>query len=203
MNKLKYKWNALSVRQRVMLLAAALLFVLVVTRYTSLPGITIPTPGAIEKREKELRHKLDRLEKLVAAHVEQQQRLARVKANLQPYIWRMSAEVPSAEVQSAIDRIAREARVTIRTMGSRRVSDASDHFRTVEATVNLSGTMRDISRLLTALDRADRKFYWRSCRIRSRNTRDATTINFSGRLQVFFYKPETEKTLFASGEGGQ
>lgn len=196
MTNLQNKWARLSKRQRAMAGVAAVLVILVALKYVEMPDAALPLPHVIARCEQELEDERAYLKKLRQTETEQQQKTARLKSQVTPYLWEMRDKVPGAEVQSEVERVAREARVTLQTMSSQRVNEVSEHLRSTELTVNLSGSMRDISRLLGALHAAERPFYWRSCRIRALSGRAGGSVSLAGRLQVFFPAVETELLFY-------
>ncbi len=200
MKALLEKWRQLSQRHRHMLVLALLLIVLVLVKYIDFSGDTLPLPHVMRARRSTLVDRQRHLAKLVRARERHDQTLARLQSRIAPQVWRMSDKVPATEVQGEVDRLARLAHVTIQTMGGQRVSDVGNNLRNVELTVNLTGSMRDISRFLAVLDSAERRFYWRSCRLRPANARVPGSISLSGRLQAFYYTPEAERLLFGMVE---
>ncbi len=200
MSKLVDKWKKMPLRARAMIVVATVMAGLVAAKYIEPPDNALPLPGVIERAEADLAAKLDELERLTRLAADREKRFARLKSKLMPHVWRMRGKVPSTEFQSEVDRLAREARVTIQTMGSHRVDDVNDHFRAVEVTVNFSGSMKEVSAFMQALEKSRAKCHWRSCRIRPINVRDSNQVSLSGRLQAFFYTDEAEKQLFATDD---
>ncbi|MFO7821155.1 MAG: hypothetical protein R6V56_03730 [Lentisphaeria bacterium] len=190
------KWQNLALKQRLMIITAAILGVLVAAQYIELPSSLLPLPHIISAKEEELIKQKAHYSKL-------QNKLRRIELTRQqlqrqvgPYLWRMEGKVPSAALQADLQKIARKAHVTIQTTGGQRTYDVSDHVRSVEAAVKLTGTMREISRFLEVCEKNANHIAWHSCRLRPIDRAQGVKVNLSGRVKAFFLATPAEKLVF-------
>lgn len=190
------KWKRLTLFQRVLIVIACILTVLVAARYVDVSRLALPLPDAIEKQENELRDLQQRLSRLDERNRRQQEGLGLLRQTVQPYLWRLGDTRAETEIQAELERLARAERITIRTMGSPRITDVTEHVRSVEISLNLVGSMREISRFLAAVEASDRKFYWTSCRLRPNNVRNVESVNLTGRVEALFLTPDAEYVIF-------
>lgn len=200
MKNLYRKLRALSRTQQILLFSAVILGLAVVVRYVDMPDHVFPLPHTINAKEEELQKFINTYDRLHRERAQYSGMVDDVRRQLVPLIWRMDGKVPSATLQSELENVARKAHVTIQTTGGRDTVEVSEHLRSVESRVRLNGTMREITRFLKALERADKHFVWHSCQIRPDNAAGASTVNLSGRIKAFFLTPDAENKLMHSEE---
>ena len=121
-----------------------------------------PLPGNIRQEEnnfKQLRRELVSLQK---EEQTRQNRLFTLRGQAKP-LWSKPAKVPTVEVKSELEKVARRAHVTLQNVGAPRTTKVTDNITGVELTLRLTGSMRDISLFLTELDKNEPAFFWASC----------------------------------------
>ena len=202
MSAMVQKWKNMTVRQRVMVLAAGVLIVVVLAQYVSFEGLALPTASRIEDARDTLKSKQERRAELEQRHHVRERSLDRLRASAEPYFWRIGERTPTMEIQAELEKIAGNAHVGINTRNPR-TREVSEHVRNVEIYLNLTGTMREISRFLGEVDRSKRRLFWSHCDLRRRKVRNDERIFLNGRISAYFFSGDAEQLLFTSGDGGQ
>ncbi len=182
--------------QRVLVAVAGVLLLLVVWRFSNfnLPSL-FWRPG-IARKEAEVQALAQRLEEFERRRERLTRQVGELRRDLAPYLWRLDEKLPASEIQAELERLARRENITIRTMGSPRLADVSEHVKRVEVALNMNGSVREIGRFLGAIEGSDRRFHWVACRLRPINVQGTETINLTGRLEAFYLTPAAEAVLF-------
>ncbi|OPZ28791.1 MAG: hypothetical protein BWZ02_01197 [Lentisphaerae bacterium ADurb.BinA184] len=189
-------------RSRKVLLAVAVVMLLLVGLRFARPLVArLPLPATLHARREALEQQQKRLAKLERRRERRDLSLAALRREMEPLIWKARGKVLASEVQNKLEQAARNAHITIRTMGTPRVRDVSEHLRGVEVSINVKGTMREIGRFLAEVEAAQPRFTWVNCNIRSAGPREVDTVTLSGRIEALFLSPESERLLFEQGGG--
>lgn len=194
------RWKSIPLRQRVMIGVAVLMIVLVAGKYGSGVTFSLPLPATIADEYHETKVLAERLTR--ARRREVRRALARqaLRRQASSLVWEMNGGNPSTEVQAALERIARTAQVTIRTMGRPRTADVSDTIRTIELSLNMRGTMREIGRFLIEVQNFPQRFEWTVCTIRPTNPRDPSSVMLTGSVTAYYLSSAAETAVFKSRE---
>ena len=196
-----FRLSRLTRTQKILLAVAAGVVLLTVLRYARPLAGRLPLPGTVRDREKELVQLQKRVAKTERRRDRQETSLTALRRDMEPVVWRAHGRVFASEVQNELEKAARNAHITIRTMGTPRVREASEHLRGVEITINVKGTMREIGRFLAEVEAARPRFSWVSCNIRTAGPREVDSVLLSGRIEALFLTPESERLLFGGGGG--
>jgi len=188
-------WQQMSSKQRLLAVVAVALAVPVALRYVDLGGVNLPLPKIIDARESELRQRQKQLSDLQEKRRQRGEVLTRLRSDLEPYFWQLDSSVPATAMQSEIDRLGRRARVTIQTLGAPQTNDFTENIRSVEMSLRLNLTMREIARLMAEFENADHRVFWTQCSIRPNNPRDPTGVVFSGRIQALLLSESANQLL--------
>ncbi|MDT8390542.1 MAG: hypothetical protein RRC34_08550 [Lentisphaeria bacterium] len=200
MKKVMAKWKSISGRRRLLVAVAVLLIALVAAKYVPKTAFTLPLPRTIAAARGETQD----LEKTLAKTRRRADRHARerqaVREQAGSLVWDMRGANPSTEVQAALERVARTANVTIRTMGRPRTDDVSETIRGMELSLNMTGTMGEIGRFLVAVRNFPRPFTWTACSIRPTNPTEASSVTLAGSVTAYYLTSAAETAVFESRE---
>ncbi len=196
MPNIRGKLRKLTRFQQMLIGLACLLAVLVAYSYLDFSKTRLPLPGQIQDMEEKSRAAMEQLAELEWQRSRQESNLRYLQELAEPFLWRIDNRDPSSEIQSALERIARAERVTIRSMGSPRISEISEHIKKVEIAITLNGSMREVTRFMTGVEKAPRKLYWNVCSLRPTQNPGNESINLNGRIEAFFLIPSAERFIF-------
>jgi len=185
-------WQNLTRRQRVLLMVAVILLFSLLLTAPELKLSGLPLPGNIRQEEsqfKKLRRELAALQK---EEQSRQNRLFKLRSQAKP-LWSKPAKVPTVEVQSELEKVARRAHVTLQNVGAPRTTKTTDNITSVELTLRLTGSMRDIGLFLSELDKNEPAFFWATCTLRPDNPREPRGVTLDGRIQALILSADAIK----------
>lgn len=200
MKSLPAKWKRMPWRHRMMGIIVVLLFVLVAGKYVPWNTFSLPLPGTIAREYRETQELEKTLAKAKRREIRHSNDQQRVRQQARALVWKMSAGNPSTEVQGALERVARQAQVTISTMGRPRTDEISDTIRSIEISLNMRGTMREIGRFLVEMEKYPNHFDWTTCTIRPSNPKDPSSVLLTGRVAAYYLSSVAEAAVFKDSE---
>lgn len=148
-----------------------------------------PTRGHLTdetKRLKGFHRELTTLEKDARAR---QRRTAELRRLAEP-LWRKQDKNAAVEVQNGLEQAARRSGVTLQNVGAARTGRISDNLSSVDLSLRVAGSMRDVAKFLAELERSQPAFTWASCTVRPDNPREPQGVTVDGRLQAILLSPE-------------
>lgn len=191
-------------RRKILLLLVSVLAVVFALQFSGLSFEEFPTKALIEEQAKQLRTSRKRLAKLSRENVQGENRLAELRAKASPF-WTVESEQGALqEIRSNFDRIARKAMISKQQVFSPRKADLPnyDYLYEVEFSVTITATMKEITRLLYEMEKADHVFQWTQCSITVTNRRTPTEVRLNGKVRAVVLRPEAQAIL-ANREEGQ
>ena len=199
------KWKKLTLRQRLMLIVAAILIVVVSVTYLDLPLKELPTTERIQDARTELVDDQKQLAALMERHQRRESSLRGLRDLAAPYVWRLGERTPTMEIQAELEKLASNAHVGINTRNPD-TREISEHVRSVEIHLHLNGTMREITRFVGEVDRSQRRLFWTYCNLRRTKVRNDERIFLNGRVMALYLSSDAERLLHMrddDGEAGQ
>jgi hypothetical protein len=195
-------WSKLTRRQRVLVLIAVAMAALSLLSLLDLGAPDLPLPGTLARETQQvraLRRQVAALEKEERArHLWREELRQKARA-----LWRIEGKTPAVEVQSALEQVARQARITLQNVGAPRTLKLSEHVTAVELSLRLSGSMQEASRFLYELERYQPVFQWTALSLRPDNPRQVRGVVLDGRIRALILAPEAAAVLDpATKKGG-
>ena len=187
-------------KQKLMGTAATVLVLLVLARYAGPVLDRLPTPKALDRMEDELRQLRSRLQRLQEHNEREQAEILKLRRNTKPLLWEARGRVLGTVLQNELQNLARRNRITLRNVYAPRSREVSEYVRAVEISVRMQGDIREIGRLVAAVENAQPRLSWSNCTIRPINIRDPDKLDLNGRVEALFAVDEAERLLF--GEEG-
>ena len=184
-------WNKLPKRQRSLFLAAAVVAVIMGLSRINFSSLPLPTTlQAAETEVSGLRRKM------VLAEDEAKERHNRIaKINRQTAAFWKKVASPQVEIAGELEKVARNSKITLQNMGAPRSTKISDNLMGTEISIQVTGSMHDLSLFLANLDANSPRFFWISCTITPDNARSPHGVTLNGRLQLVSLSPEAAKFL--------
>jgi hypothetical protein len=187
-------------RRRVLLLVVVLLAVLAAILLFGSGVSEWPLPGNLQREEATVRQLRDELARLRKEEATNQRWLETLRQKARP-IWHIKGDkLPSVEVQNELEKVAQRAQVSIQSLGAPRTSKLAENISGIELSLHIVGSMRDVGRFLTEVEKNTPGFCWVSCSLRPDNPRTPHGVILDGRIQALALSPEAQKSLF--GEKG-
>ena len=182
----------------VVLLSAALVFT-----YGGIPYSDLPLPGNITAQERELKRLRGTVKKLRRAHRRRDRQMEDLRRLAAPF-WVLDTQGAAADVVAELRKLTRDAQVTPQSVRLSRDKPEkyTEYVQSVEITVQITDTMKNISRFLKTLEESDRAFFWKTCTIRPDNANDPKKAVFNGRIQALLLSPEATALVEGGGLGG-
>ncbi|NLF17662.1 MAG: hypothetical protein GX595_10450 [Lentisphaerae bacterium] len=185
-----------SVRQGILILILIPVAVLFVHRYFGHLLPDLPTAARVRAEEDLLekrREQLRTLEDQRSARAAQLEELRSLAAPLWLIEDRNAARQKTL-LQNEVNRVLAKANirgVDYQVVNPRRL-DLPDKtlIYEVEATVNMTASMREISRVLAEVDRSPQTLTWSQCSIAPLNLRDTSKVRLTGTLRARVLSPE-------------
>jgi Tfp pilus assembly protein PilO len=198
------KGNSGSGRKKILLLIMLALAVVLAMQFSGLSIGELPTQEAIEQQGKSLRSAQKRLRKLTKQNRHEDKQLAELNAMAAP-LWQISGRVSEQEVREQLERLAREAKVSLPRITTMKRSSVQgyDYIDEVELSITWTATMKEITRLLYQIDTSKRVFRWTNCSIRPVNPRDPKEVKLMGRLRALVLNTEAQTMLTGEQEEQQ
>jgi len=193
-------WQHLNGKQRLMAVAVLVFAGLLLVQYSGVLPSELPLPDSIRALQAKRAELQERVRMLRLRQEREERVLAGIKALAAPF-WEVERSSPEAVVTAEFQRLARENQVRIATIRQARTREylGLKHVREVEFDVQVNGTMKEISRLLTPLGTARPAFFWSQCTIRPDNPKTPKTVRLNGKLRALVLSAEA--TRFLAGEG--
>ncbi|MCK5801359.1 MAG: hypothetical protein KAI66_00935 [Lentisphaeria bacterium] len=155
----------------------------------------LPLDGVIVGEEKKLAR---RLKQLHVVHEEEAARRGVILElrTLSETLWREKRNAKQ-EVVDEFDKLARAASVMGVRIASPRESKfmGSSEIKQVEVTVSLTASMREITRLLNAIEKSSKHFHWSQCTLRPDNQKAPTKVRMTGRVRALVLSRDAEEFL--------
>ena len=186
------------------LLVIALLITAVFFLRKYVPGVQVPTRSSISSEVghlEGLRKDLAVMRKKVS-ELEQERDALRRKAT--PF-WQVESKNAEQAVVAEFTKIARRAKVSTHRVDKprkNRVLDLNDVFE-IEFSVQVTASMREVSRLLAEMELSEQRFYWTQCSIRPDNIRAPKNVRLIGRVKALVLSSEASRFLAAKGTDGR
>lgn len=187
--------NKMSGRQKLEVAVAILLVVLVVVFRGNVPTDELPTAENIDSRVEECRKLQEDIAELRQRRQIYEDELAELRRQARPF-WPAGNRAPGVQVQSELEQLARQARVTIQTISGLRESKLTENVRSVELTIRMNAPMREVSMLLKELRKARHPLHWASCSIRPDNPREPKGVVLTGKIRAFVLTAEATEFIF-------
>lgn len=183
-------------------LLVVVLSVALVLTYGDIPYSDLPLPGNITAQRKELKRLQGTVRKLRRAHRRRERQMEDLRRVAAPF-WVLGSEGSAADVRAELKRLTREAGVTLQSerLSRDKPEKFTDYVESVEITVQLTDSMKSISRFLKALEESDRAFFWKACTIRPDNPRDPKQAVLNGKIQALLLSPEATALVEGGGLG--
>ncbi len=195
-------WNKWTFKQRLLVVLFILFPVLMILRYADIvPRDQLPLPQTIRQQEAMLRAKRKSLKKLQVEEAQRQQEFVRLQEQAKP-LWQVQGKTPAVEVVAEFNKLVRQAQVKPKTVGKPRSNKYLDfsEIREVDFPVQLTASMKEVSRMLAQLDGARQVFSWSSCSIRPDNIRSPKTVRLTARIRALVLSGEASKFLSNSAD---
>ncbi|MEA2012511.1 MAG: GspMb/PilO family protein [Verrucomicrobiota bacterium] len=150
--------------------------------------------------------KLDKLEKLNKKLRNTKETRLKEKAKrkrltqLTEAFWKTTGQIPASEIQRALEKTARKARVQMRTIGAPKVNETSENIREVELSVSINTQMKDLSRFIKEIDLARPRFFWDNCSIRPDRINDPRGVILSGKIKSYVLTKTATEFLLGKNE---
>jgi hypothetical protein len=167
-----------------------------------LPGLHVPTRHSIEDEVSSLEERRKDLAVMRKKVEEVDEARAALRAKASPF-WQIESKNAEQAVVAEFTKIARRAQVSTHRVDKPRrnkVLDLNDVFE-VEFSVQVTASMREVSRLLAEIEASEQRFYWTQCSIRPDNIRAPKNVRLIGRLRALVLSSEASE--FLSGKGGE
>lgn len=190
-------WQKMTFRQRVLLAVALLLGVGALANALSGSLENWPLPANIRQEERQVKQLCKELARLQQDELARRRDIEQLRQQAK-VLWVKSSKLPSMEVQTELESVARRAKVVIQNIGAPRNNKLSDNISSVELSLRLGGSMRDMSRFLAELEKNDPPFFWASCNLRPDNLREPKALTLDGRVQLLILSPDASKFLFGT-----
>ena len=174
--------------------------VVVGLRYSDLPTDQFPLPGNIRTQEEELVRLQKDIEVLRLERGNRERAFTKLRTQASPF-WQIRGKTPHVEVPAEFTKLARQAQVKVQTVGAPRSNKLLDlaHIREVEFSVRVTSSMREVSRLLDQVDRADHELHWKSLSLRPDNRTAPKAVVLNGRVRALVLSADAADFL-AEGE---
>lgn len=187
-----------------LLVALALAVVFAIQFSNLLPG-ELPTRSLIEQQTGELRAARRQLGRVSGENRRDEYRLAELQDRAAPF-WTVSSERQAEqEIRQHFDRVARNAQISKHQTHQPRSAQLANHdyLQEVEFSVTLTATMREITRLLSEMEKTDHLFQWTQCSISVLNRRAPTEVRLTGKVRALVLRPEAQAILASDDGRGQ
>lgn len=201
----------LTVRQWILLLVLIPVAILFFRKRVLGAVPSIPTRAGIEAEQDELDRRRGQLQELQAQLATQEGDVASLRRVAAP-LWKISDRSAARQkgiIQREVNRLIDRANirgVDYQVMNpKRREIPEMDHVYEVEVTVNITASMKEITRVLAEIDQSERLLNWSQCSITPYNLRDPNKVRLTGTLRALVLSPdvveflEPEETAEGSG----
>ena len=197
---LKNNWQRISLRNRIMVITACVLAVLVFIRFFDVSSLAqLPMVSTVDKEQKELSRLVKRIKVEQKEQKQAREKINRLRNNLGRYVWRMQDRNAPSVIQAKLQDVASRNNVTIQNISSPRTNDVTEHIRSAQVSIRISSNMREITRFLAALEKNKQPFYWDNCHIRPESPGKSNRVMLSGRIKIMYLTPEAEDLIFVEG----
>ncbi len=198
---MKRAWQRMTGRQRFLSLIMLVLGVLLVLRYGNVPWNDLPLPANIENAEKRYRKLQDRLAKLEEKERLRASEFARLRQRAAPF-WQVQGRAPAEEVRAEFQRLAKKVDVKYQQLGvaQTKALPELDHVREVEFSIRLTASMREVTRLLYEMEKAQPVFYWGRCTIKPDNRTRPKAVTLAGHIKALVLTAEATEFLAVPAE---
>ncbi len=190
-------------RRKILLLLVLVLAVVFALQFSGLSFDEVPTGTLIEEQAKQLRTSRKLLAKLSQEDLQDENHLAELRVDASPF-WTVESEAGAIqEIRANFDRIARKAMISKQQVFSPDKADIPnyDYLYEVTFSVTITATMKEITRLLYEMERADHVFQWTQCSITVTNRRNPTEVRLNGKVRAVVLRPEAQAILASREEG--
>ena len=168
-----------------------------------------PTPMAIAEERSMLAKRRKQLAELESRLAAQESELANLRALAAPF-WQIgdrSVGKQKGFIQTEVNKLIDRANirgVDYQVMNPKRVEiPDKTHVYGVEVTVNITASMKEITRVLEQIERSPRRLSWGQCSITPYNLRDPNKVRLTGTVRARVLSPDAVAFLEpAVGEGG-
>ena len=182
-------------RKRILLLVMLVLAAVFATQFSGLSLGELPTRGAIENEAKKLRAAHGVLARAKSQDRQDDRRLQGLNSQAAPF-WAVSGRTPHQEVRQEFDALVRRGQITNCRVQNPQTSPMPGyaHLQQVEFTVQFSGTMKVVTRLLSEMERKERVFVWSYCSITTNRTMP-TEVRLNGKVRAIILSSEAQAML--------
>ena len=184
-------WHNIPRRRQFLLLAVVV--TMLIAGLSRLNIAQLPLPGTLRKTEEEVRGLRRKMVLVEEQAKDRHARIARINRQAATF-WQKVAN-PQAEMAGELEKVARRSRITLQNMGAPRSSKIGDNLTGTEISIQVTGSMHDISQFLAELDRNSPRFFWISCTITPDNPRTPRGVTLNGRLQLVSFSQDAAKFL--------
>ena len=115
--------------------------------------------------------------------------------------WKLPRKGVEQAVISEFEKLAQRAQIQNRKVDRATVSKLLNlgQIYQVDFYVQVSASMREVTRLLKEVEHSERAFFWSQCTIRPDNLRNPNSVRLTGRVQVLVLSDDASAMLEEAG----